>query len=171
MDLEKLDKREKEIIKMRLALGGGKPCSLEEIGERFDLTRERVRQIIEKAFIRIGKKYSETNNNQEEIKRQIPTKRVSMTINSIINTVAKFYGINSQNILEEKRKQKYVFPRMITAFLMREKLKMSFPAIGKKLGRRDHTTVIHAYKKISKIYKNNEKIKNEIENIIDMFKK
>lgn len=171
MDLEKLDKREKEIIKMRLALGGGKPCSLEEIGERFDLTRERVRQIIEKAFIRIGKKYSETNNNQEEIKRQIPTKRVSMTINSIIDTVAKFYGINSQNILEEKRKQKYVFPRMITAFLMREKLKMSFPAIGKKLGRRDHTTVIHAYKKISKIYKNNEKIKNEIENIVDMFKK
>jgi len=47
-------------------------------------------------------------------------------------------------------------------YLLREELNASFPSIGRKMGDKDHTTVMHAYKKISLELKNNENFKEEI---------
>jgi chromosomal replication initiator protein len=47
-------------------------------------------------------------------------------------------------------------------YLLREEMKASFPFIGRKLGDKDHTTVIHAYKKITAEMKLNEDLQNEI---------
>ena len=48
--LSTLDKREAEVIRLSFGIGNGQRATLEEIGERFNLTRERIRQIKEKAL-------------------------------------------------------------------------------------------------------------------------
>ena len=50
-------------------------------------------------------------------------------------------------------------------YFLREETNASFPAIGKQLGDRDHTTVIHAYKKILKDIEENNQVKSEIATI------
>jgi len=47
-------------------------------------------------------------------------------------------------------------------YLLREELNASFPFIGRKMGDKDHTTVMHAYKKISTELKTNENFQEEI---------
>ena len=50
-------------------------------------------------------------------------------------------------------------------YLLREEIKSSYPAIGHELGGRDHTTAMHAYKKISSAIENSEKTKQEVGSI------
>lgn len=54
--LSTLSPREMDILKLYYGIGGNKPLTLEEIGDRFDLTRERVRQLKERALRRLRKK-------------------------------------------------------------------------------------------------------------------
>ena len=53
-------------------------------------------------------------------------------------------------------------PRQIAMFLLRNELKYSFPAIARRFGDKDHTTVIYAFKKISQEQKENDKLTEEI---------
>ena len=53
-------------------------------------------------------------------------------------------------------------PRQIIMYLMREEMKASYPTIGQELGGRDHTTVIHAYEKIIKNLKIDDKLRQDI---------
>jgi chromosomal replication initiator protein len=88
---------------------------------------------------------------------QISSKNI--TANDVIGAVSEFFEISLDDIVIRSRKQSVVEPRQITMYLLREILKMSYPNIGEKLGRRDHTTVIHACEKI-----NNEVTTNPVFN-------
>jgi len=65
----------------------------------------------------------------------------------------------------KSREKKLSFPRQIIMYLMREDLKMSYPAIGDELGGRDHTTAMHAHTKIASELEADLKLKQEIEGI------
>jgi chromosomal replication initiator protein len=79
---------------------------------------------------------------------ETPSKNI--TVKDIIKTVAGFFELKEMDIEKRSRKKEVVQPRQISMYLMRDILKMSYPNIGEKLGKRDHTTVIHACNKISK---------------------
>ncbi|MFA6159875.1 MAG: helix-turn-helix domain-containing protein, partial [Parcubacteria group bacterium] len=68
----------------------------------------------------------------------------------------------------KNRKQEVVKPRQIAMFLMRSELSYSYPGIGDKLGGRDHTTAMHAYEKISKEIKLDERLDEEITHLRDI---
>jgi len=68
----------------------------------------------------------------------------------IIKAVSEFYDLKEKDLISSSRKKEIVKPRQIAMYLLREELKGSFPFIGRKLGGKDHTTAIHAYKKICK---------------------
>ncbi len=80
----------------------------------------------------------------------------------IIETVAKFYNLEEKSIYSPTRRKEIVKPRQIAMFLLREELKYSFPAIARKFGGKDHTTVIYAYKKIQKENEQNSKLTEEL---------
>ncbi len=80
----------------------------------------------------------------------------------IIEIVAKFYNLEEKNLLNPTRRKEIVKPRQIAMFLLRKELKYSFPAIARKFGGKDHTTVIYAYKKILQEVEENNKLTNEI---------
>lgn len=90
-----------------------------------------------------------------------------ITFNKIIKTVADFYEIEEQYLFEKTRKKEYVLPRQIAMFLLREDFNGSYPYIGQKFGGRDHTTVIHAYEKVSGCLKKDQRLKNDIQKIRD----
>lgn len=90
----------------------------------------------------------------------------ALTPKQLISTVAEFYEINIKDLTGESRKKELVVPRQIAMFLMREEIKSSYPSIGQEVGGRDHTTAMHAYIKITKEVEENEKIKQEIDLIL-----
>lgn len=78
---------------------------------------------------------------------QRPSKNVTAT--QVIKAVADFYELSPTDIVGRCRKREVVEPRQISMYLLRDMLEMSYPFIGEKLGKRDHTTAIHACGKIS----------------------
>ncbi|MEK7623328.1 MAG: helix-turn-helix domain-containing protein [Patescibacteria group bacterium] len=91
--------------------------------------------------------------------------RKSTTPRELIAGVAKFYDVSIDEILGKSREKKLSFPRQIIMFLLRQELKLSYPAIGDELGGRDHTTAMHAHGKIMLEVENDLKLKQEIEMI------
>ena len=65
-----------------------------------------------------------------------------------MKTVADFYNIEENSIYEKTRKKEIIKPRQIIMYILREEFNISYPAIGEKLGGRDHTTVMHSCEKI-----------------------
>ena len=85
-----------------------------------------------------------------------------LTPKYIISIVAEYFDIGIEDILGACRKKNLAGPRQIIMYLMREEMKASYPTIGQELGGRDHTTAIHAYEKILKNLKNDEKLRQDI---------
>ena len=83
----------------------------------------------------------------------------------IKETVAKYFRIDKNDLVGEKRSNDIAFPRQISMFLCREIANMSFPQIGKEFGNRDHSTVMHAYNKIKKEVKENINTKRIVESV------
>lgn len=92
------------------------------------------------------------------------SKSKSRIINNkdIIKQIANFYNINIKDLLQRGRQREIVKPRQIAMYLMRTELNASYPNIGQEVGRRDHTTAIHAYEKIKREVLKNELLEQEI---------
>ena len=87
----------------------------------------------------------------------------------IQEVVSKYFSIDKKELAGEKRSNDIAFPRQIAMYLCREVANMSFPQIGIDFGNRDHSTVMHAHRKIEKEIKekNNTKlIVESVKNII-----
>lgn len=80
----------------------------------------------------------------------------------VIKAVADFYEAAEKDLVNPSRRKEIVKPRQVAMYLLREELKCSFPFIGEKLGKKDHTTAIHACKKIDGELKTNSDLQNEI---------
>lgn len=91
------------------------------------------------------------------------TKVITSTL--IMQVVCKFFNIKVQDMTSNKRSNSVAFPRQIAMYLCREIANLSFPNIGKAFGGRDHSTVLHAYSKISNEYNNNSETRDLIEDI------
>lgn len=89
--------------------------------------------------------------------------RQAITPQQLLDVASQFYNLTPQDIVSKNREKKISLPRQVIMFLMREELKMSYPAIGDELGGRDHTTAMHAYEKIFKEAEADLKLKQEIE--------
>src|SRR3712207_9466342 len=70
-----------------------------------------------------------------------------------------------RSLKSSRRTRNIAFPRQIAMYLSRKLTDMSLPKIGEEFGGRDHTTVIHAYEKISNILKKDESLRNVINDL------
>ena len=73
-----------------------------------------------------------------------------ITPKQVVDKVAKYFSIKTEELVGPKRDRDIVVPRQIAMYLLRSELKMSFPRIAGELGRKDHTTAIHSIHKIEK---------------------
>ena len=70
--------------------------------------------------------------------------------------LAKFPHVTLSDLKSNRRTAKVVLPRQIGMYLCKELTNKSYPDIGRRFGGRDHTTVIHAVKKITEMVRDNE---------------
>ncbi|MBZ1356641.1 MAG: chromosomal replication initiator protein DnaA [Candidatus Nealsonbacteria bacterium] len=115
------------------------------------------------AHQKLGNQVVDLNKAESILKSAFRSSTKNTTPKKIIKAVAQFYDIKEKDMLDVSRKKEIVRPRQITMYLLRKELSCSFPFIGRKLGGKDHTTVIHSCDKIEKEIKNNETLKEEIE--------
>ncbi|MFH1551722.1 MAG: helix-turn-helix domain-containing protein [bacterium] len=94
-----------------------------------------------------------------------PKKR-KLTFNQIVEFVCNFYDISEKEIVNPNRRKDVVKARQIIIYLIRKILNKSYPFIGRRIGGRDHTTILYSYNKIKKEIKRNKELKKDIIDII-----
>ncbi|MCE1227758.1 MAG: chromosomal replication initiator protein DnaA, partial [Geobacteraceae bacterium] len=91
---------------------------------------------------------SMAKNNLKDI---LIDKRKEITVELIQKTVADHFGLKIADLKSEKRLKAFVQARQIAIWLCRDMTTASYPDIGARFGGKDHSTVIHAAKKIEKL--------------------
>ena len=84
--------------------------------------------------------------------------------------VAKYFNIDKKDLVSTKKSNDIVYPRQIAMYLCRSVGQMSFPKIAEEFNKKDHTTIMHAYKKIEKDVKENSKTKMIVESVKNIIK-
>lgn len=126
---------------------------------------------LEGMLIRLGAYASLTGQEitlfmaKDVLKDIIVEKNREMTVEMIQKFVADFFSIKTSELKSDKRLKNLVIPRQIAIYLCRELTKSSYPEIGEKFGGKDHSTIIHSFKKISKLMDSDAELKNTVENI------
>jgi chromosomal replication initiator protein len=107
----------------------------------------------------------------QALKSIIPdTNTRHLSITKVQESVCEYYNIKHEELIGKCRDSRLVIPRQVAMFLIKDILGTSFPNIGKSFGGRDHTTVMHACKKIEKV-KREASMKNDLQNIKELLKK
>ena len=91
-----------------------------------------------------------------------------ITIDEIQKKVSSYYNIRVDDLTSSRRIRTFARPRQIAMYLSKKLTTRSLPEIGRKFGGRDHTTVIHAVKKIDELKENNAKFDEDINLISQM---
>ncbi len=121
----------------------------------YQLTGERI--TLETAESTIG-----------DLIRSKEPKRVK--IDDILRIVAKHYGVQRGDLLSSRRNQSIVRPRQIGMYLAKTLTARSLPEIGRRFGGRDHTTVLHAIRKIETLKQQDGTLKEELDSLARMLK-
>ena len=118
------------------------------------------------AFSKINTKSPNIYECKRILKDFINDNKKSINVESIQNIVAVYFNLNIQEMLSPRRSRSLARPRQIAMYLAKKYTTNSLPEIGRKFSNRDHTTVIHAVKKIDELIKNDNEIKHSITEII-----
>jgi len=98
------------------------------------------------------------------IKNNVKPKK-HLAVEEIVKIIAGYYNIDPQLIIEKTRKKEVVYIRQVTMYLLREYFNLSYPGIGKEIGGRDHTTVMHSCEKIKEKKENDPNLVQELEQL------
>ena len=96
-----------------------------------------------------------------DLMRGVEPKRVK--IDDILRIVSKHFGINRSDLLSVRRNRSIVRPRQIGMYLAKSLTSRSLPEIGRRFGNRDHTTVLHAIRKVEQLMKDDSSLREEVE--------
>jgi len=91
--------------------------------------------------------------------------RKTLAVSDVVDKVARYFDVDPSSIYEKTRRKEIVKPRQLIMYILREDFQVSYPAIGQKLGGRDHTTVIHSCEKIKNELKDDTDLEEEITQI------
>ena len=90
-----------------------------------------------------------------------------ITIENIQKITAEYYKIRVADLLSKRRNRSITRPRQMAMTITKELTNHSLPEIGDAFGGRDHTTVIHAYRKIKELRENENRIDEDFSNLIN----
>lgn len=91
-----------------------------------------------------------------------PDEKKVITPEYVLSIVAEHYDVSVSDMIGNKRNSKVVMPRQVSMYLIRELTDTSLKMIGKHIGNRDHTTIMHGIEKIENEISTNEAFKNTI---------
>ncbi len=123
-------------------------------------TQKNIRElegILNKLIIQqqINKTSLNIENTKVILKNILQNSSNSYSFSKILKAASNFYDISEKDILSSSRKKELVRARQMIIYILRKDLGYSYPCIAKKLGGKDHTTIIYSFNKIEKEMKNN----------------
>jgi chromosomal replication initiator protein len=89
-------------------------------------------------------------------------------IEDILRIVSRHFGVSKGDLLSQRRHRSVVWPRQIGMYLAKQLTARSLPEIGRRFGNRDHTTVLHAIRKIEGELTANQRLRDELEDLKKM---
>ena len=116
------------------------------------------------AFGRVHKKELNITECKNLLKDVLNQTKV-ITVDKIQNTVSNFYNIQLSEMLSQRRSRPLARPRQIAMYLAKKMTTRSLPEIGRRFANRDHTTVIHAVKTITRLRDKDEEMAKNIAQI------
>lgn len=102
----------------------------------------------------------------ESLKDLISFQDRLITINNIQKTVAEYYKIRIADLHSKSRSRQVARPRQVAMALAKELTEHSLPEIGDAFGGRDHTTVLHACRKVSELKSSDSRMNEDYENLL-----
>jgi len=114
------------------------------------------------AFSKINTKSPTIYECKRILRDFINSSSKSINIESIQTLVAAHFNLSMQELLSARRSRSLARPRQIAMYLAKQHTTSSLPDIGRKFSNRDHTTVIHAVKKIDELIKKDNDIKESV---------
>ncbi len=114
------------------------------------------------AFSKINTKSPSIYECKKILKDFINSNNKSINVEFIQNLVASHFNLNIQELLSPRRSRSLARPRQIAMYLAKQHTTNSLPDIGRKFSNRDHTTVIHAVKKIDELIRKDNDIKQSV---------
>ena len=85
------------------------------------------------------------------------------SIQEVLSTVCEFYAVTALDVISDRRQMDIVRPRQVVMYLARHLTLRSLPTIGRAIGGRDHTTVLHGFRKIERLLFTDERLADEIQ--------
>ena len=95
----------------------------------------------------------------------IHTEKIVLSIKYIQEFIADYFKIKLEHLVSQKRNKQYAHPRQIAMYLARELINESYPQISFAFGKKDHTTALHAYEKISREIEKDQDLRHTIDRI------
>jgi len=102
---------------------------------------------------------------KDSLKDLLAIQARQVSVDNIQKTVAEYYNIKLSDLLSKRRSRSIARPRQMSMFLAKELTNYSLPEIGESFGGRDHTTVLHACKKIKELRGFNNEIEEDYRNL------
>ncbi|MEN9449520.1 MAG: Chromosomal replication initiator protein DnaA [Pseudomonadota bacterium] len=103
---------------------------------------------------------------REALKDVLALQDKLVTVDNIIKTVAEYYKIKVSDLLSKRRTSSLARARQIAMALAKELTNHSLPELGRAFGGRDHTTVLHAFRKIQELKKTNTGVAEDFINLL-----
>ena len=119
------------------------------------------------AFSRVHNKVL-TVNDCKNILKDIFNQVKIITVDKIQNIVSNYFNIPLNEMLSQRRSRPLARPRQIAMYLAKKMTTRSLPEIGRRFANRDHTTVIHAVKTITRLSEQDDEMKKNINQIKDL---
>jgi chromosomal replication initiator protein len=102
---------------------------------------------------------------REVLKDILVEKNKEITVEEIQKVVAQHFSLKVADLKSPKRLKALVLPRQIAMYLSRQLTSQSFPEIGDKFGGKDHSTIIHAIKKVEKLMEDDFQLRTTVGNL------
>ena len=115
-------------------------------------------------FSRIHKKILSISDCKNILKDVFNQAKI-ITVDKIQNTVSNFFNIPLAEMLSQRRSRPLARPRQIAMYLAKKMTTRSLPEIGRRFANRDHTTVIHAVKTITRLSEKDDEMKKNIDQL------
>jgi chromosomal replication initiator protein len=103
---------------------------------------------------------------KEALRDMLAAQDKQVTIENIQKTVAEYYKIRTADLLSSRRSRSIARPRQVAMALAKELTKHSLPEIGNAFGGRDHTTVLHATRKIKSLLEAEPTLEEDYKNLL-----
>lgn len=118
------------------------------------------------AFASLNKSSLTLDVAQQVLSDVISTQDRRITPQLILESTAEFFGFTVEELRGPNRRRPLVTARQVGMYVFRELTDFSYPAIGREFGGRDHTTVMHAQEKISKLMKERRQIYDQVTELL-----